>query len=260
MGHLDGDEVRRQFPGMVERCADCGFDLVSERVEVVPTAHYMMGGVEFAADCRTELDGLFAAGEDTGGVHGANRLGGNGVANSTVFGAIAGDAIAGWVPDRDGFQDPDEAAIEAALDQCRKPLSQPPGDLEEIRGRLSGIMWEDAGIFRDAQSLDRAQGNLTALEFDLDRLGVAGDDLAMNLTWHDWLNLKNLILVSRAITAAAQARDDSRGAHWRTDHPETGDLDTSAFTRVRLKAGEMTTSTEPVEFTRVRPGETLLDG
>ncbi len=260
MGHLDGDEVRRQFPGMVERCADCGFDLVSKRVEVVPTAHYMMGGVEFAPDCRTELEGLFAAGEDTGGVHGANRLGGNGVANSTVFGGIAGDVIAGWVPDRDGFRDPDETAIEAAIDQCRKPLSQPPGDLEEIRERLHGIMWEDAGIFRDASSLDRAQGNLTALESDLDRLGVSGDDLAMNLTWHDWLNLKNLILVSRAITAAAQARSDSRGAHWRTDHPEPGDLKTSAFTRVRLKAGEMTTSTKPVKFTRLQPGATLLKG
>ena len=259
MGHLDGDEVRRQFPGMVERCADCGFDLVSERVEVVPTAHYMMGGVEFAADCRTELDGLFAAGEDTGGVHGANRLGGNGVANSTVFGGIAGDAIAGWVPDGGGFRDPDEAAIEAAIGQCRKPLSQPPGDLEEIRERLHGIMWEDAGIVRDAASLDRARGNLTALESDLDRLGVAGDDLAMNLTWHDWLNLKNLILVSSAITAAALERDDSRGAHWRADHPESSALESSAFTRVRLKAGEMTTSTKAVEFTRVRPGETLLD-
>ena len=260
MGHLDGDEVRRQFPGMVERCADCGFDLVSGRVEVVPTAHYMMGGVEFAADCRTERDGLFAAGEDTGGVHGANRLGGNGVANSTVFGAIAGDAIAGWVADGGGFRDPDEAAIEAAMGECRKPLSQPTGDLEGIRDRLSGIMWEDAGIVRDAASLDRAAGGLAALESDLDGIGVAGGDLAMNLTWHDWLNLKNLILVSRAITAAAQAREDSRGAHWRADHPETSDLETSAFTRVRLEAGEMTTSTKPVQFTRVRPGETLLDG
>ncbi len=232
--------------------------MVSGRVEVVPTAHYMMGGVEFAADCRTELDGLFAAGEDTGGVHGANRLGGNGVANSTVFGAIAGDAIAGGMPDGGGFRDPDEAAIEAAMGECRKPLSQPPGDLEGIRDRLSEIMWEDAGIVRDAASLDRAQGNLAALESDLDGIGVADDDLAMNLTWHDWMNLKNLILVSRAITAAAQAREDSRGAHWRADHPETGDLKTSAFTRVRLKEEQLETSSIPIRFTRVRPGETLL--
>ena len=93
MAHLGPDNVRREFKGMVERCADCGFDLAGGRVEVVPTAHYMMGGVVFALDCTTELPGLYAAGEDTGGVHGANRLGGNGVANSTVFGGLAGDAI-----------------------------------------------------------------------------------------------------------------------------------------------------------------------
>ncbi len=97
MSHLGAHEVRRQFKGMVERCADCGFDLAGGMVEVVPTAHYMMGGVEFAADCTTALPGLYVAGEDSGGVHGANRLGGNGVANSTVFGAVAGDEMAGWV-------------------------------------------------------------------------------------------------------------------------------------------------------------------
>jgi len=94
MHHLGPDNVRRQFKGMVERCADCGFDLAGGHVEVVPTAHYMMGGVVFEADCTTALEGLFAAGEDTGGVHGANRLGGNGVANSTVFGGIAGETWA----------------------------------------------------------------------------------------------------------------------------------------------------------------------
>src|SRR5258706_14267056 len=83
MKHLDQDLVKKQFRGMVERCADCGFDLAGGLVEVVPTAHYMMGGVEFAPDCSTELKGLFVAGEDASGVHGANRLGGNGEANST---------------------------------------------------------------------------------------------------------------------------------------------------------------------------------
>ena len=94
MGHLGPDNVRREFKGMVERCADCGFDLAGGKVEVIPTAHYMMGGVQFDADCTTAMPRLYAAGEDTGGVHGANRLGGNGVANSTVFGGLAGDAMA----------------------------------------------------------------------------------------------------------------------------------------------------------------------
>ena len=259
MGHLDGAEIRRQFRGMVERCADCGFDLVSGRVEVVPTAHYMMGGVEFEADCKTAVPGLFAAGEDTGGVHGANRLGGNGVANSTVFGGIAGDTIGAWVNADGALHDPDKTAIEAAIDLCRTPLGQPRGDLEAVRDRLSSIMWDDVGIVRDAASLDSAEDALVSLEAGLDGIGVASGDLAYNLTWHDWMNLKNLILVSRAITAAAKGRVDSRGAHYRADFPDSGTLETSAFTRVTLQDGTLVTATEPVKFTRVKPGETLLD-
>src|SRR3954451_21855706 len=114
MHHLGPDNVRRQFKGMVERCADCGFDLAGGLVEVVPTAHYMMGGVVFRVDGATKLAGLFAAGEDTGGVHGANRLGGNGVANSTVFGAIAGDTMASWVAREGAWLEPDAAKLEAA--------------------------------------------------------------------------------------------------------------------------------------------------
>ncbi|MFQ5764127.1 MAG: L-aspartate oxidase [Rhodospirillales bacterium] len=262
MAHLDGAAVRRNFKGMVERCADCGFDLVQGRVEVVPTAHYLMGGVEFGPDCRTALEGLFAAGEDTGGVHGANRLGGNGVANSTVFGGIAGDSIAAFADAGGPFPDPDKAALEEARALCRRPLSNPrpasPDALESVRGRLFDLMWEDAGIVRDAASLARAAAALDGLDAELDGLGVASTDLAMNLTWHDWLNLKNLILVSKAIAAAAAERDDSRGAHWRADHPETSDLETSAFTRVGLEGAQITVGRAPVRFTRVRPGETLV--
>ncbi len=115
MSHLGADHVRAAFKGMVERCADCGFDLAGGMVEVVPTAHYMMGGVLFHGDCSTSLPGLFAAGEDTGGVHGANRLGGNGVANSTVFGGIAGDAMAAWVRAEGAWRAPDEAALQEAI-------------------------------------------------------------------------------------------------------------------------------------------------
>src|SRR5688572_1783404 len=114
MAHLGPERVRAEFKGMVERCADCGFDLAGGLVEVIPTAHYMMGGVEFGSDCSTALHGLFVAGEDAGGVHGANRLGGNGVANSTVFGAVAGDSMAAFVQ-KEAFRDPDRAAIGAAI-------------------------------------------------------------------------------------------------------------------------------------------------
>lgn len=232
MRHLDTAAVRKNFKGMVERCADCGFDLAEGLVEVVPTAHYMMGGVEFDVDCTTGLAGLFAAGEDTGGVHGANRLGGNGVANSTVFGGVAGDAMARWVPGEGAFTDPDRTAMDAAMERALHPTSKPAENLDGIRTRLSDLMWEEAGIIRDAASLARAGDGLTALERDLDEIGITGDDLAYNLTWHDWMNLKNLILVSRAVTEAALAREDSRGAHYRADFPDVRDLQNSHHTRV----------------------------
>src|SRR5215218_6426743 len=258
MGHLGPDNVRRGFKGMVERCADCGFDLAAGRVEVVPTAHYMMGGVVFDGRCRTPLRRLFAAGEDTGGVHGANRLGGNGVANSTVFGGLAGHAMAPFVRALGAHADPDPAAIEAGLWHLEAPFRRRPGDLNAIRERLYDVMWEDVGILRTGDGLRRGLAALDDLDRALDATGVADGDRAYNLTWHDWLNLKNLVLVSRSIAAAALAREDSRGAHFREDFPDTSDLATSRYTVARLAEGGLAITTEPVHFTRVSPGETLL--
>jgi len=264
MAHLGPDNVRRQFKGMVERCADCGFDLAAGKVEVVPTAHYMMGGVEFTTDCTTEREGLFVAGEDSGGVHGANRLGGNGVANSTVFGGIAGDAMAPFVARIAGWREPDAGALAASLDRALLPLSDDriaASDLDSIRERLHATMWDDAGIVRDAAGLARADAVLDALADDLERyrLPPAARMRAFNLTWHDWLNLTNLVRVSRAIVRAAQTRKNSRGAHYRADFPEAGDLATSTYTRVRADGrGALNVEVVPVAFTRVRPGQSLI--
>ncbi|MFQ6024613.1 MAG: L-aspartate oxidase [Acidiferrobacterales bacterium] len=258
MSHLGPENVAKQFKGMVQRCADCGFDLAAGRVEVIPTAHYMMGGVVFDSHCTTVFRGLFAAGEDTGGVHGANRLGGNGVANATVFGAIAGDTMAEWASTVDAFVDPDQEAIGEAMRQCRRPLNRPVGDLEAIRERLYDVMWDDVGVIRHAEGLNRAQAVLLELDQELDTVGVVGRTLAFNLAWHDWLNLKNLILVSRATTAAAITREESRGAHYRSDFPRTSDLAGSAFTRTWFANGDICVDTELVRFTRVKPGKTLL--
>jgi fumarate reductase flavoprotein subunit len=217
-----------------------------------------MGGVTFEADCSTALRGLFAAGEDTGGVHGANRLGGNGVANSTVFGGIAGDTLADWVARHGRFEDPDELALQQAVARCTQPLTRPPGNLEAVREALYEVMWEDVGILRHADGLRRAGARLSELDKTLDGIGVDASDLRFNLTWHDWLNLKNLILVSQAITVAALARENSRGAHYREDFPDPDSIDESEFIALRWHKGIFDVSRHAVNFTRVRPGATLL--
>ncbi|MFN6267061.1 MAG: L-aspartate oxidase [Alphaproteobacteria bacterium] len=259
MGHLGPDRVRREFKGMVERCADMGFDLAGGRVPVVPTAHYMMGGLVFRPDGSTALPGLFAAGEDTGGVHGANRLGGNGVANSTVFGGIAGDTMAAWVPREGALVEPDATALDAAIAALEAPFARPARNLSPLRDALQEMMWDKAGILRDAAGLADATSALDALEAELDASGVDGANRAFNLTWHDWLNLKSLLLVSQAIVVASQAREESRGAHWREDFPQTNDEAAGlAATSVRLNEGRVVLEWQPVAFTRLKPGESLL--
>jgi fumarate reductase flavoprotein subunit len=258
MSHLGPAKVAKEFKGMVDRCRDCGFDLAGGLVEVVPTAHYFMGGVICAADTTTQWPGLFVAGEDASGMHGANRLGGNGVANSTVFGGIAGDVMPRWVAAHPGHRPPDEAALGMELDRALHPFTRKGGDLNRLRERLLDTMWDEVGVVRDRAGLERGLAALDAIEAELLATGVAEDGRVFNLTWHDWLNLSSLTEVSRVIALAALKRENSRGAHFRSDFPEPGDLATSRFTVARQAAAGLEISEQPVEFTHVKPGETLL--
>jgi len=258
MSHLGPARVAKEFKGMVDRCRDCGFDLASGLVEVVPTAHYFMGGVMCSADTSTERAGLFVAGEDASGMHGANRLGGNGVANSTVFGGIAGDVMPRWIAANGGRRAPDEDVLEAEVARALHPFSRKGGNLNALRERLLDTMWDDVGVVRDRPGLDRGIAALGAIEAELMDTGVADDNRAFNLTWQDWLNLRSLTEISRVIALAAVKRENSRGAHYRSDFPGEGDLATSRFTVARQTAGGLQLSDEPVQFTHVKPGETLL--
>jgi len=258
MGHLGPENVRKQFKGMVERCADCGFDLAGGLVEVVPTAHYLMGGVVCKVDTATEIEGLYVAGEDAGGVHGANRLGGNGVANSTVFGGIAGETMARDLARGLSFRAADEDAIKAECARAEVPLKRKAGDLNRLRETLLDLMWDDVGIVRDEASLRRATGRLGQVESELLTTGIGEKGRAFNMTWSDWLNLRSQIETSQVIAQAALKRENSRGAHFRSDFPGPGDLGTSRYTLVRQFGEWLDVSDAPVEFTHVRPGETLL--
>ena len=258
MSHLGPDSVRERFSGMVKRCADSGFDLATGRVEVVPTAHYFMGGVVCDPDTRTELHGLYVAGEDAGGAHGSNRLGGNGVANSTVYGGIAGDVMAAEIDVAAPHQAVDEARIEMEVTQALAPFTKPAGNLNSIREQLLEVMWDQVGITRTEDGLRQGLTALAELRTRLLDCGLADDNRVFNLSWHDWLNLNNLIEVSTAITHAALSRENSRGAHYREDYPEEGALETSYFTVARQLSQQLDVQREAVEFTIVRPGESLL--
>ncbi len=258
MAHLGPENVAKKFKGMVKRCADSGFDLAGGKVEVVPTAHYFMGGVVVDADTRTAMEGLYVAGEDAGGAHGSNRLGGNGVANSTVYGGVAGDVMGKDIAGVDALRDPDEAVLEAEIARALVPFSQAPAHIHPLRKELMDAMWEDVGVMRTATGMQRGLKRVQEIGADLMGLGVDGTTRAFNLTWHDWLNMRSLCDVSTVITEAALARENSRGAHFREDFPEEGDLETSYFTVAKQAGDGLDVTREAVQFTIVKPGETIL--
>ena len=250
VSHLGAEVVERSFRGMVRRCRDFGRDLAREPVEVGPTTHFMMGGVVVDTACRTAIDGLFAAGEDTGGVHGANRLGGNGVAESTVFGGIAGDVMADFVTGRTTARDT-RAAVGEIVERLTAPLARRGGDLYALQRELREVMWGRAGLVRDGAGLKAAAATAGRVGAELDRIGVPGGP-AFNLAWQDWINLNNQAVVARLIATSALARTESRGAHYRKDFPSPSAAPLYTV-RVQSRAGETAVWTEPVALTRATP-------
>jgi fumarate reductase flavoprotein subunit len=258
MAHLGPDFVRQKFNGMVKRCADSGFDLAAGLVEVVPTAHYFMGGVVVDSDTRTAIEGLYVAGEDAGGAHGSNRLGGNGVANSTVYGGVAGDTMGTDIRNMGTLRDPDEQILDREIERANHPLSLKPGNIHRLRHNLQEAMWEDVGVMRIRNRMERGIKKIDEIRSELMQTGVENSDLAFNLTWHDWLNMASLCDISEVIAKAGIARENSRGAHFREDYPESGIMEGSTFT-VSQKTGDAIDVThEQVQFTVVQPGQTIL--
>ncbi|MEW6157300.1 MAG: FAD-binding protein [Verrucomicrobiota bacterium] len=253
VAHLGAPFVEKNFAGMRERCQRVGVDLARERIEVAPTAHFNMGGVRIDRNGFTNLEGLFAAGEDSSGVHGANRLGGNGVAESTVFGARVGNAVAEWVhrvvpvaPDSEQvgrFQTCADAFLERAAGES--PF--------QLREELGQLMWQNVGIVRQGASLREAIDVMGALKERVCNMGVQGGR-AFNLAWQQALDVRNLIEISELIARSACRREESRGAHFRADFPETRNSEWLKNIYVK-SAGEAEPYfwTEPVKLTRLNP-------
>ncbi len=250
VSHLGAKFVEENFRGMVKRCRDFGKDLAREPVEVGPTAHFMMGGVVINPECRTALEGLFAAGEDAGGVHGANRLGGNGVGDSTVFGGIAGDVMAEWVAGR-ALPSVSAARAAEAAKRLTAPLAVAGTPVYPLLARLRSLMWERVGLIRDRTGLESALAEIAEIEERGAAVAVPGGP-EYNLAWQDWLNLQSMTTAARLIARSALERTESRGSHYRRDFPQS-DPRWLVNVLVQAKDGEVSVRTEPVRFKRARP-------
>jgi L-aspartate oxidase len=212
LAHLDPEFVHARFPLISETCRRAGLDLARDGIPVGPAAHYMMGGVRTDIDGRTSIDGLFAAGEVAcTGVHGANRLASNSLLEGLVFGARAGRAMSGVTAPRRSAR-PSVARHNARL--AARSLSDLP-TIDEVQD----LMWRNAGLFRDRVGIS---GALAVLEDAWARLDARlRDDEPLDAA--GW-GRASVLTVAMLIARAALRREESRGAHYRTDFPKRDDV------------------------------------
>ena len=234
VSHLGAKAVEELFPGMLERCLLIGRDLRREPIEVCPTSHFQMGGVRIDRDCHSDLPGLLVAGEDSGGVHGANRLGGNGVADSTVYGRRAGLCAANTALNRRIVAIDPSPAISGAL----APWNRSGGEqAQTLHAEFRGLMWENVGVVREKNALQKAIAGLRELQDRVTRTSVSGPQ-QYNLTWQSALDVRNAVTVGRMVAESALIREESRGAHHRSDFPAEDPAWTQNIT-LRRQNGEM---------------------
>ena len=210
LSSISADHVRNRFPHIGQVCADFGLDLTKDRVPVRPGAHYMVGGVTTDVDGRTSLPGLWAAGEVTStGLHGANRLASNSLLEGVVFGLRCGQNAS-----QVALSQPDNFTAPRLESPSMSPKMRVDDqlDLTDIRNSLRSLMWRSVGISRNEQDLVAARQQL-----DFWANYVCRRDLVDPAGWE----LQNMMLVARAMAAAALERRESRGVHARSDYPET---------------------------------------
>ncbi len=250
--HLGAKFVEENFPGMCERVKDMGGDLARKGAVVCPSAHYMMGGAKIDIYCQTNLEGLLVAGEDSGGVHGANRLGGNGICDSVVFGSRAGYTAAELAAQRKLYPFR-RAQAEAIKERWLKPFRISSNErIYSVRDELKELTWRDMGLVRTGKQLEIAIVSLGGLMERTERIGLANKQLkSYNMEWSDIINVTNWVTVGQMLAKSALLRTESRGAHYRADYPTRDDKNWLCNIHLRKKGdSDMELSIKPVKLTR----------
>ena len=226
------DHIRRKLPSMYHQFKElAGIDITTEAMEVGPTTHYVMGGVRVDADTQmSTLPGLFAAGECAAGINGANRLGGNSLSDLLVFGKRAGEYAADFAK-KNGAVKLDERQIETATSRALAPFERGASAENpfKIQQDLQGTMQDLVGIVRMENEMVQALARLAEYRKRAENAGVTGHR-EYHTGWHTALDLRNLLIVSEAITLSAIDRKESRGGHFRQDYPDKA----AAFSTINI--------------------------
>jgi succinate dehydrogenase / fumarate reductase, flavoprotein subunit len=216
------EHIKKKLPSMYHQFKQLAdLDITQEPMEVGPTTHYMMGGIQVDAESQmSSVPGLFAAGECAAGLHGANRLGGNSLSDLLVFGKRAGEHAAKFAKSN-GAGRVNPADIDAAAKAALAPFERGAGGENPftVQSELQDIMQNLVGIVRTESEMEEALGKIEALRVRAAKAGITGN-IEYNTGWHTALDLDNMLSISEMIATAALERKESRGGHFRDDFPE----------------------------------------
>ncbi|PZG16971.1 fumarate reductase/succinate dehydrogenase flavoprotein subunit [Nonomuraea aridisoli] len=217
---LPAEEIKRRLPSMHHQFKELAdVDITAEPMQVGPTCHYIMGGVEVDADTgAAAVPGLFAAGEVSGGMHGSNRLGGNSLSDLLVFGRRAGAGAAAYVDELPDRPKVSAEQVESARQEALAPLGRSGENPYEVHHELQRTMNDLVGIIRKAEEVSEALQVVEKLKERVKMVG-AGGSAVYNPGWHLAIDLRNMVLVSECVARAALMREESRGGHTRDDFP-----------------------------------------
>jgi len=216
------DYIKKKLPSMYHQFVKlANLDITKEPMEVGPTCHYVMGGIRVDPDSQaTNVPGLYAAGEVAGGLHGANRLGGNSLSDLVVFGRRAGLAAAEYAAAQSGSYTVDETQIRAYIAEATAPFSNPQGENPfALMKELRQTMQKNAGIMREEGELKAQLEILIGLKQRAKHTSATGTRV-YNPGWHTAIDIQLMVEIAEAVVLAAQTRKESRGGHARLDYPE----------------------------------------
>lgn len=254
ISHIDAHIIEDRLKTMLRQFLDTGVDIRKEPMEVAPTAHHLMGGLVINEEAATDLKRLWATGEVTGGIQGGNRLGGNALADTQVFGKIAGENAAKYA------QKINKPSINLA--QVKNEIKHVQSFLErkegirpvQVRIKLANLMWNKVGIFRTGKELQEAVSEIERMQREeIPRLYATGKGIRYNQEWIKAFEVENMVLTADMIARAALMREETRGAHYRKDFPKADNKNWFVNIVIKQENGKMTFKKIPVVVTLLKP-------
>ncbi len=256
---LGEKKIKKRLPGIREICINfAGIDPVEKPIPIQPAQHYSMGGIDVNAQCASIVEGFYAAGECACiSIHGANRLGGNSLLDTVVFGKIAGEEASKAVKGSKELKDDEKMLLDEALGMKKKIQEWQTKDSGErvhrLLNRLKVIMSDRVGMFRNKKDLSKAMEKISEIRDDYKRIYISGQCLRYSQELVNIIEFDSMLDLAEVITLGALNREETRGSHFRVDFKDRNDKDWLKHTLVTLKDGKPRVSYKNVNISKYEP-------